>query len=118
MVAGVKTSFYPEVDFAAKVTSPQPPNIYPRNSIFRESITTVLATLTNATSREIRSSLAGSKLYVRVDEPEEVEVEGDRRATIISEDVRSRLSHRDIEEDAWERSGMERISQRFSRTST
>jgi hypothetical protein len=113
-----KTSFYPEVDFASKVTAPKDPEIYPRNSIFRESITTVLASLSNATSREIRNGLAGSKLYVRVHEPEDEEVEGDtRRVTIISENAGSRLSHRDVEELAWAGPEVERMSQRFSRTS-
>jgi len=71
MVAMVpNTTFFPEIDFAAKVIAPQHPEIYPRSSIFRESIATVLATMTNATSAEIRSGLAGSKFYVRVEEPE------------------------------------------------
>ena len=114
-----KSSFYPEIDFAAKFASPQPHEIYPRTSIFPESLTNVLARLSNASSREIRRGLAGLKFYVRVDsiEDEEVQDEGDRRVTIISEDAGSRLSHREIEESVWAGSVVDRLSQRFSRAS-
>ncbi len=107
-----KTSMFPEVDFASKVTE-QHAN---RDSLAVESLTDELARLSNATSREIRSGLARNKFYIRAAEVEVEPQEGLRPVTLVSDNGGSRLSHRDIE-DITGRSRQEGSYQRYSPTS-
>lgn len=113
-----KTSMFPEIDFASKVTRHQAPDlVLSRNSGSSDALANVLSRLRNANSHEIRKGLAGSEFHVGVAETE-VEDEGNRFVTLIPEDTGgSSLSHRDDVDDVWAGSRRGAMLQRFSRTS-
>jgi hypothetical protein len=115
-VIAPKTSLFPEIDFASKVTGHQ---MGGRDSVSWDTLTNVLSRLSNASSREIRKGLGGLKFYLRVTEPA-VENDGTRPITLVSEDNGgSRLSYRDAyEEDVLAGSRQDGIFQRFSRASS
>jgi hypothetical protein len=104
-----KTSMFPEIDFASKVTGHE---MRGRDSASWDALTNALGRLSNAGSREIRKGLAGMKFYLRVTETEAGN--GVRPITLVSEDDGSRLSHR----DAYEDNVSAGILQRFSRASS
>ena len=109
-----KTSLFPEIDFASKVTGHE---MGGRDSASWDALTNALGRLSNAGSREIRKGLAGMKFYLRVAETE-AENDGVRPITLVSEDDGSRLSRGDayVEDNAW--AGSLGIFQRFSRASS
>jgi hypothetical protein len=115
-VIALKTSMFPEIDFASKVTGHQMGAI---DSVSWDTLANALSRLSNASSREIRKGLAGLKFYLRVAETG-VENDGTRPITLVSEDnAGSRLSYRDAdEEDAFTRSRQDGMFQRYSRASS
>jgi len=105
-----KTSMFPEVDFASKVTGQHADT----DSLAAEPLINELARLSNATSREIRTGLARNKFYIRAAEVEVEPQEGLRPVTLVSDNGGSRLSHRDIEDISGAR---QEALYRYSRTS-
>jgi hypothetical protein len=108
-----KTSMFPEIDFASKVTGHE---MGRRDSVSWDALTNVLGRLSNAGSREIRKGLVGMKFYLRVAETVS-ENGGVRPVTLVSEDNGSRLSHRDAYDDN-PSAGSLAVFQRFSRASS
>ena len=107
-----KTSMYSEIDFASKLTGTEG---YTVSRDSRSSLPNVVSLLSNSNSREIRKGLADSRFYVPVPHSE-IEGEGNRPVTLISEGNGVSLSHSDDGDDFWTDSRRETMYQRYSRT--